>query len=214
MSGGTEFQLKVRQCQKEDKGVYTVMAENLYGTDDRLISLRVEPVPSRVDTPSLRDSEGRGNLTKTHGTQYHRKDNQTIREAKLIRREDRPEHTMKPRRKRLKQTLGDGASSVDGEICNVHCGMYDDNFNLCPRVIQAGHSLKVVSCVPDVPIPKVTWTKDGHDITQSDYYLCTYSSGVCTMEVPCAHVSDTGIYTCIAISEVDLEKTSSYIQVE
>ena len=42
MSAGTEYQLKVRQCQKEDKGVYTVMAENLYGRDDRLISLRVE----------------------------------------------------------------------------------------------------------------------------------------------------------------------------
>lgn len=44
--------------------------------------------------------------------------------------------------------------------------------------------------------------------------MCQYSSGVCTMEVQSAQVSDTGTYTCIAVNELGTEETSSYVVVE
>ena len=61
---------------------------------------------------------------------------------------------------------------------------------------------------------QVTWTKDGRDITHNEHYICQYSSGVCTMEVQSAMVSDSGTYTCIAVNELGTEETSSYVVVE
>ena len=61
---------------------------------------------------------------------------------------------------------------------------------------------------------QVTWTKDGRDITHNEHYMCQYSSGVCTMEVQSAMVSDSGTYTCIAVNELGTEETSSYVVVE
>ncbi|XP_061166987.1 twitchin-like isoform X9 [Saccostrea echinata] len=165
---GTEYELKVSRCKKEDAGTYTVIAENSFGKREEKASLKVEPAPKR-EIPLSRDT-----------TPMRRS-----RPPSMVREIEKPKEE-RP----------------------------DFNFGLRPRLIQAGQEFKLICCVQCTPTPKVTWTKDGRDITHSDHYLCTYSSGVCTMEVQCAHVSDTGTYTCIAVNELGTEETSSYVVVE
>ncbi|XP_065941807.1 twitchin isoform X18 [Magallana gigas] len=165
---GSEYELKVSRCKKEDAGTYLVIAENSFGKREEKASLKVEPAPKRDITLS--------------------------RETTPMRRSRPP--------------------SVMREIEKPKEERPDFNFGLRPRLIQAGQEFKLICCVQCTPTPKVTWTKDGRDITHNEHYMCQYSSGVCTMEVQSAQVSDTGTYTCIAVNELGTEETSSYVVVE
>ncbi|KAK3103159.1 hypothetical protein FSP39_016894 [Pinctada imbricata] len=90
----------------------------------------------------------------------------------------------------------------------------DFNFGLRPRLIQAGTDFKLLCIVQSTPTPKVTWTKDGKDLSRNDHYMLSYSSGVCTMEVQNARVEDTGRYTCSAINDLGEEETHTNVVVE
>ncbi|ESO91797.1 hypothetical protein LOTGIDRAFT_121777 [Lottia gigantea] len=87
-------------------------------------------------------------------------------------------------------------------------------FSLRPRLIQAGSEFKLICCVKAHPVAKVTWYKDGRDISNNDYYNIEYSSGICSLEVIMARVEDTGKYTCIAVNNLGEEESTCHVDVE
>nr|KAG5709145.1 hypothetical protein BaRGS_028601 [Batillaria attramentaria] len=87
-------------------------------------------------------------------------------------------------------------------------------FELRPRFIQAGTEFKLICEVQAHPVPKVTWTKNGRELTDGDHYNITYSHGVCTMEVAFAKPEDSGKYTCRAVNTLGEQETSCKVEVE
>ena len=63
-------------------------------------------------------------------------------------------------------------------------------------------------------LPQVSWLKDGKDISKDPHYMCSYSSGVATIEVQSARLADSGTYTIRAVNELGEHETSSRVVVE
>ncbi|KAL8565325.1 hypothetical protein ACOMHN_029021 [Nucella lapillus] len=164
---GKEYELRISRIKMDDKGEYSVRAENSFGRKEENATLKVE---AGLELPKP------------------------------------PSRDVSPRKKRVFDEL---PIEKPVEDCVPSFG-----FGLRPRFIQAGTEFKLICNVDAHPVPKVTWTKDGRDITDNDHFSITYAHGVCTMEVAYAKGADTGTYVCLAVNSMGERETSCMVTVE
>jgi hypothetical protein len=88
------------------------------------------------------------------------------------------------------------------------------SFPLRDRLIQEGHGVKLIACVDGVPQPKIQWLKDGEALINSEKYMKADSFGVCSLEISCCQLNDTGKYVCKATNIKGSTETTCHITVE
>lgn len=57
------------------------------------------------------------------------------------------------------------------------------------------------------------WLKDGKALVNGENYIITNSFGVCSLEISCCRVKDTGKYICRATNTKGTAETSCHITV-
>ncbi|KAG9509578.1 Twitchin [Fragariocoptes setiger] len=87
------------------------------------------------------------------------------------------------------------------------------NFALRPRIIQTGHSVKLLCCLRAKPAPQITWTKDGQELNKRDYTM-QHADGVCTLEIACCAPRHSGQYTCRAVNALGEASTTAQVRVD
>ncbi|XP_076471204.1 twitchin-like [Babylonia areolata] len=164
---GKEYELRISRIKMDDKGEYSVRAENSFGRKEEKATLTVE---AGLEVPKAESRD------------------------------------VTPRKKRVFEEL---PIEKPVEDCVPSFG-----FGLRPRFIQAGSEFKLICNVMAHPVPKVTWTKDGRDITENDHYNITYAHGSCTLEVAYSKPEDSGTYVCRAVNSLGEQETSCMVTVE
>jgi len=62
-------------------------------------------------------------------------------------------------------------------------------------------------------IPQIQWLKDGEKLTNNEKYMIADSFGVCSLEICCCRLKDTGKYACKATNVKGSIETSCHITV-
>jgi hypothetical protein len=88
------------------------------------------------------------------------------------------------------------------------------SFELRQRTIQANSEFKLICCVQAHPAPKITWLKDGAELSANDNISIMYSHGICTMEISQAKPADSGKYTCVAKNPLGEQECACKVVVE
>ena len=86
-------------------------------------------------------------------------------------------------------------------------------FHLRPRLIQKNHQCKLICSLQGNPPPKVEWLKDGQPVDQ-DRVQTMFRSGVASLEIFNARITDAGTYSCRATNELGEDYTECLLTVQ
>ncbi|KAM6456551.1 hemicentin-1 isoform 2-T2 [Liasis olivaceus] len=212
LSGGQV--LRIVKAQLADVGMYTCIASNRAGVDNKHYSLQVYVPPSinnGGETEEVTVVKGNpvslvclANGTPTPAISWL-KDGQTLSTSFHVTLEN-PKMGLRILMSEINDTgrYTCIASNEAGEV-NQHFDLKvlepphinkSDNPEEITTVIN---NLLELFCISDgIPIPKLTWMKDGRPLPQSDNYRILRGGEV--FRISSAQVEDTGRYTCLASS--------------
>ncbi|XP_025019182.1 hemicentin-1 [Python bivittatus] len=212
LSGGQV--LRIVKAQLADVGMYTCVASNRAGVDNKLYSLQVYVPPSINNSGETEEvTVVKGNpvslVCLANGTPIPTiswlKDGQTLSTSFHVTLEN-PKMGIHI----LKSEINDTGRYTC--IASNEAGEVNQHFTL--KVLEPPHINKsdnpeeittVINnplelfCISDgIPIPKLTWMKDGRPLPQSDNFRILRGGEV--FRISSAQVEDTGRYTCLASS--------------
>lgn len=84
---------------------------------------------------------------------------------------------------------------------------------LTDAVIQEGSKFSFICRVTGVPLPVVTWHKDGISIQNNPDYQASFDQGLCTLTIEETFAEDSARYTCKAINAAGLAETNAVLSV-
>ncbi|KAK4306760.1 hypothetical protein Pmani_021420 [Petrolisthes manimaculis] len=77
--------------------------------------------------------------------------------------------------------------------------------------VASGEVLKLECVVQADPSVQVTWSRGGEVLHPSPHYQMVYKNGVCRLIIPCVSPDDEGVYTCTAMSVMEMDSTSATV---
>ncbi|XP_043932480.1 immunoglobulin-like and fibronectin type III domain-containing protein 1 isoform X2 [Protopterus annectens] len=84
---------------------------------------------------------------------------------------------------------------------------------LKPHIVPNGFNCYMTCAVHGEPQPKITWYKNGQELSQNTNIWSSNIRGVCSLVIPCATGKDSGDYTMIAKNSVGKGVTESCLMV-
>ncbi|XP_062450763.1 immunoglobulin-like and fibronectin type III domain-containing protein 1 [Rhea pennata] len=85
---------------------------------------------------------------------------------------------------------------------------------LKPHVVTTGTECHMSCAVAGHPPPKITWYKDGRDLSKDSTYLCTNTFGVCSLVILSAAKSDEGEYMVQATNELGRAFSKTFLTIK
>ncbi|ETE60133.1 Hemicentin-1, partial [Ophiophagus hannah] len=205
--------LRIVKAQIADTGMYTCVASNRAGVDNKHYSLQVYVPPSIDNGGETKLTVLKGNpvslMCLANGiptpTISWLKDGQTL---------SRNLHVAFENQKMGLHILNSEINDSGRYTCIASNEAGEDNQHFTLKVLEPPHINKTdnpeeistvinnpleLLCISDgIPIPKLTWMKDGHPLPQTESVRVL--RGGQAFRISSAQVEDTGRYTCLASS--------------
>lgn len=78
---------------------------------------------------------------------------------------------------------------------------------------QEGSSYQLEATVEGLPLPVVSWTKDGTCVDESPDYVITYNNGECVLRFEEVFLEDQAEYVCKATNDLGEDVTKARLTV-